>query len=76
MASLFCLRVYTYEGDIDMDLEDNRVYYAHDSNCSEKNFSEVDEITGLKQCLDCSSIFDADGKGVAVTSTKFDEWRQ
>lgn len=56
-------------------LEDNRVYYQHDANCSTKNLSPENE-KGLRTCLDCAGIFRADGKtGVAVTDKRFDAWR-
>ena len=54
-----------------MFLEDDRVYYTHDSNCSEKNFTELND-KGLKTCLDCAGVFDENGNGVCVTSKKFD----
>lgn len=54
-----------------MFLEDNRIYYAHDANCSEDNFTETSAI-GLKICLECHGVFDEKGKGVCVTSKKFD----
>lgn len=57
--------------EIKMDLEDQRVYYQHDSNCSEKNFTPLNG-KGLKTCLDCASVFDKDGKGVCVTDKRFD----
>ncbi len=56
-----------------MDIE--RIYYEHDSNCSRKNFTEVN-AKGLKTCRDCAGIFDEKGKGVCVTDKKFDSWRE
>lgn len=56
------------------DLEANREYYEHDSNCSKTNFTELNG-KGLKTCLDCAGIFDANGRGVAVTDKRFDAWR-
>jgi len=53
------------------DLAGNRQFYVHDSNCSKDNFEEPNS-TGLKTCKDCAGIFDADGKGVAVTDKRFD----
>lgn len=55
----------------EFDIEGNRVYYVHDSNCSRSNFAEPND-NGLKTCLDCAGIFDKDGKGVAVTDKRFD----
>lgn len=56
------------------DTFEEPVFYVHDSNCSEKNFTEVNG-KGLKTCLDCGSVFDEKGKGVQVDSKKFDSWR-
>lgn len=53
------------------DIESLRVYYVHDSNCSEKNFTP-ENAKGLKTCLDCAGVFDRDGKGVVVTDKRFD----
>lgn len=58
-----------------MDLEGFRIYYIHDSNCSEDNFTEPNS-RGLRTCLDCAGIFDAEGKGVATTDKRFDEIRE
>lgn len=55
-----------------MDLEENRVYYQHDIQCSGTNFHPPND-RGLRTCIDCSGVFDEDGKGVCVTSKKFDE---
>lgn len=52
-------------------LEDGREYYVHDSNCSQTNFTDLNDH-GCKTCLDCAGIFDKDGKGVAITSKRFD----
>lgn len=54
------------------DLEANRVYYQHGSLCDGKTFTELNEH-GCKTCLDCAGVFDKDGKGIAVTSKRFDE---
>lgn len=51
-----------------------RVYYTHDSNCSETNFTAANDV-GLRTCLDCAGIFDANNKGVCVTDKRFDEPR-
>lgn len=51
-----------------------REYYEHGPLCDGKTFTELSEI-GLKKCLDCAGVFDADGKGVAVTDKRFDEPR-
>ncbi len=68
-----------------MDLEQERVFYIHDGNCSEKNFTELigtgifdkdGKEKKIKRCLDCSGIFDEEGKGVAVTDKVFDAWRK
>lgn len=48
-----------------------RQYYQHETNCSKNNFTPLNE-NELKTCLDCAGVFDKDGKGVAVTSYKFD----
>lgn len=58
-----------------MAIEVERVFYEHENRCDRKTFGPVDEITGLKKCLDCAGVFDKDGKGVAVTDKRFDEWR-
>lgn len=51
-----------------------REYYDHDSTCSkaDERFTPLND-RGLKTCLDCAGIFDAEGKGVAVTDKRFDE---
>lgn len=53
------------------NLEDYREYYEHDANCSEDNFTALNEV-GHKTCLDCAGIFDEEGHGVCITSKKFD----
>lgn len=53
------------------DLESQRVYYEHDAACSQTNFTAENE-KGLRTCLDCAGVFDASGKGVAVTDKRFD----
>lgn len=53
-------------------METFREYYTHDAGCPAKNFTPLNE-RGLKTCLDCAGIFDAEGKGVAVTDKRFDE---
>jgi hypothetical protein len=54
---------------------EERTYYTHDFGCRPE-FHPPNE-RGLKQCIDCAGIFDADGKGVAVTDTRFDEnWEE
>lgn len=54
-----------------MELE--REYYAHDPGCPGNRFTEPNS-RGLKTCLDCAGVFDADtGKGVATTDRRFDE---
>lgn len=55
-----------------MGIEEQRVRYEHDANCSMENFTELNE-RGLKTCLDCSGVFDEEGKGVWVTDKRFDE---
>lgn len=63
------------KGKIDVILkEDGQFYYEHDANCSETQFSEV--VDGVKTCLECAGIFDAEGKGIAATDKRFDAWRQ
>ena len=52
-------------------MEWERVYYIHDSKCSKTNFAPENE-RGLRTCLDCSGVFDKDGKGVATTDKRFD----
>ena len=52
-------------------MEIERVYYEHDANCDEKNFTETND-RGLRICLDCAGVFDKEGKGVAVTDRRFD----
>lgn len=53
-------------------MEIDRIYYEHDITCNKDNFTEVNE-RGLRTCLDCAGVFDAEGKGVAVTDKRFDE---
>jgi hypothetical protein len=57
---------------IEHNLEENREYYEHDALCDKKTFTPLNE-RGLKTCLDCAGVFDAEGKGVAVTDKRFDE---
>lgn len=58
---------------MEIDLERNREYYVHDSNCSGNNFADANG-RGLKTCLECAGIFDAEtGAGVCVTDKRFDE---
>jgi hypothetical protein len=52
--------------------EIERVYYEHDSSCTKADFWPMN-ARGLKTCKECSGVFDVEGKGVAVTSKKFDE---
>lgn len=52
--------------------EPQREYYFHDAECTEKNFTPLND-RGLKTCLDCSGVFDEFGKGVATTDDRFDE---
>lgn len=54
------------------DLEANRQYYEHDAICDGQSFTPLNS-RGLKTCLDCAGVFDAEGKGVAVTDKRFDE---
>jgi hypothetical protein len=58
-----------------MGIEELRVRYEHDANCSEKNMRALDG-SDLMQCKDCAGIFDRTGKGVWVTDRRFDDWRQ
>ena len=58
-----------------MDLEERRVYYIHEADCSKDNYTEVNE-RGLRTCLDCAGVFDGNGHGVAVTDKRFDEPRE
>lgn len=51
-----------------------REYYEHNNLCDGKTFTELNAV-GHKTCLDCSGVFDKNGKGVCVTSKKFDEPR-
>lgn len=54
-------------------MEIEREYYVHETDCSEKLFTEPNE-RGLKTCLDCAGVFDAKtGNGVALTDKRFDE---
>lgn len=48
-----------------------RERYEHNSLCDGKTFDEPNE-RGLKRCLDCSGIFDENGKGVAIQDKRFD----
>lgn len=58
------------------NLEENRVYYEHDANCSGTNFG-LPSSNGIKKCLDCAGLFDEiTGKGLSVTDKRFDSWRQ
>lgn len=61
--------------NVEVNLEEGRMYYVHDAGCTEKDFEEPNE-KGLKRCRECSGIFDKDGKGVAVTDKRFDSWRE
>lgn len=54
--------------------EDGQFYYEHEIQCSGTNFTDL--VDGVKTCLDCAGIFDADGKGIAATDKRFDSWRQ
>lgn len=54
-----------------MGIEELRVRYEHDANCSGTNFAPANE-RGLRTCLDCAGIFDSEGKGVWVTDKRFD----
>lgn len=56
-------------------MEIQRLYYEHGPLCDGETFTELNE-KGFKTCLDCAGIFDKDGKGLAVTSNKLDEWRE
>lgn len=62
----------------DSGLYENRVFYQHGASCDGKSFTELNE-RGLKTCLDCAGIFDAEGKGIAVTDRRldenYDEWK-
>lgn len=49
-----------------------REYYEHGPLCDGETFGPVN-ARGLKQCVDCAGIFDEEGKGVCITSKKFDE---
>lgn len=51
-----------------------REYYEHNNLCDGKTFTELNAV-GHKTCLDCAGVFDKDGKGVCITSKKFDEPR-
>lgn len=57
-----------------MGIEELRVFYEHDTECTGKSFYPVNE-KGLRTCKECSGVFDAKGKGVAVTDKRFDEER-
>lgn len=52
--------------------EVERVYYEHDSNCTNDDLGDPDEATGLRMCQKCRGVFDAKGNGVAVTDKRFD----
>lgn len=54
------------------DISAFREFYEHDGSCPGTNFTPLN-AHGCKTCLDCAGIFDKDGKGVAVTSKRFDE---
>ena len=56
-----------------MGLEENRVYYQHELWCTTDNWAP-EETNGMRTCLDCAGVFDKDGKGVCVTSKKFDSF--
>lgn len=53
-------------------MEIQRVYYEHDATCDKDNYEEPND-RGLRTCKDCAGVFDAEGKGVAVTDNRFDE---
>jgi hypothetical protein len=55
-------------------MEHERIYYQHSNECSGKAFLEPNE-NGLKTCIHCAGIFDADGKGIAVLDKRMDEPR-
>lgn len=52
-------------------MEIERVYYEHDISCDKKSFHPAN-TRGLRTCKDCAGVFDAEGKGVAVTDKRFD----
>lgn len=54
-------------------MEIEREYYVHDAGCPADRFEEPNG-RGLKTCIDCAGVFDAEtGKGVAYTDKRFDE---
>ncbi len=69
------VRTILREQDKRREMEVERVYYNHDSNCNKKNFTVINE-RGLRTCLDCAGIFDEKGNGVATTDKRFDVWRE
>ena len=53
-------------------MEIDREYYVHDAGCPATNFYPPN-ARGLRTCKDCAGVFDAAGKGVAITDKRFDE---
>jgi len=51
--------------------EQVRVYYSHDAGCDGESFHETNGW-GLKTCIQCAGIFDAEGNGVCITDKRFD----
>jgi hypothetical protein len=52
-------------------INDDRIFYEHDADCSKTNFTDSNEDK-LRTCLDCAGVFDSEGNGIAVTDKRFD----
>ena len=57
---------------MEYDQNISQVHYEHDSNCSKKRFTALND-RGLKTCLECAGIFDEKGNGVRVDDYRFDK---
>lgn len=52
-------------------MECDRVYYFHSIECTTTEYLEPN-ANGLKTCVHCAGIFDAEGKGIAVLDKRLD----
>lgn len=57
--------------EVIVGIEEQRVYYNHEPGCDDDDLGQPN-ARGLRTCNNCAGVFDAEGKGVAVTSKKFD----
>ena len=56
----------------EFDIQAEREFYAHDSNCSEENMTPPTS-KGIRTCLDCAGLFGPDGEGIATTDKRMDQ---